>query len=129
MPFEVVGAPWIDGAALAAYLQRRRIAGVQFTRVEFTPTASRYAGRLCRGIRIAITDRAAIDASRLGIELAAALHRLHPGRFAVRDMFRLLGTREVLEAIEAGEDPATIEAGWQPALRAFEAKRAKYLLY
>jgi hypothetical protein len=44
-------------------------------------------------------------------------------------MFRLLGSREVLAAVEAGEDPAAIEARWQPALRAFEAVRARYLLY
>jgi len=128
-PFELVGAPWIDGQALAKYLQRRGIAGVQFVRVDFTPAASRYAGKRCHGVRIVLQDKAALDAARLGIELAAALYRLHPDRFAVRDMFRLLGSREVLAAIEAGEDPAAIEARWQPALRAFEAVRVRYLLY
>lgn len=128
-PFEVVGAPWVDGPALAAALQRRAIAGVRFASVAFTPTASRYAGRRCTGIRIELTDRAALDASRLGIELAVALRKLHPDRFAVRDMFRLLASREVLAAIEAGEDPAAIERRWQPALRGFTDLRAKYLLY
>ena len=118
-PFEVVGAPWMDGTALAAALQRRGIAGVRFASVAFTPTASRYAGRRCNGIRIELTDRTALDASRLGIELAVALRKLHPDRFAVRDMFRLLASREILAAIEAGEDPAAIERRWQPALRAF----------
>ena len=118
-PFEVVGAPWMDGAALAAALQRRGIAGVRFASVAFTPTASRYAGRRCNGIRIELTDRTALDASRLGIELAVALRKLHPDRFAVRDMFRLLASREILAAIEAGEDPAAIERRWQPGLRAF----------
>jgi uncharacterized protein YbbC (DUF1343 family) len=128
-PFEVVGAPWMDGAALAAALQRRGIAGVRFAGVAFTPTASRYAGRRCKGIRIELTDRTALDASRLGIELAVALRKLHADRFAMRDMFRLLASREVLAAIEAGEDPADIERRWQPALRAFMTLRAKYLLY
>jgi uncharacterized protein YbbC (DUF1343 family) len=128
-PFEVVGAPWMDGPALATALQRRGIAGVRFASVAFTPTASRYAGRRCTGIRIELTDRAALDASRLGIELAVALRKLHPDRFAVRDMFRLLASREVLAAIEAGEEPSAIERRWQPALRAFTDLRAKYLLY
>jgi uncharacterized protein YbbC (DUF1343 family) len=128
-PFELVGAPWISGQALAGYLQRRKIAGVAFAKVDFMPAASRYAGLRCRGVRIVLTDKTALDAARLGIEIAAALFRLHPDRFALRDMFRLLGSREVLAAIEAGEDPAAIAARWQPPLRAFEAVRAKYLIY
>ena len=102
---------------------------MRFASAAFTPTASRYAGRRCNGIRIELTDRAALDASRLGIELAVALRKLHPDRFAVRDMFRLLASREILAAIEAGEDPAAIERRWQPGLRAFMELRAKYLLY
>lgn len=128
-PFELVGAPWIDGEALARTLERRNVPGVQFVKAAFTPEASRYAGKRCHGIRIVLTDKAALDAARLGIELAAGLHRLHPGGFAVRDIFRLLGAREVLAAIEAGDDPAAIASRWQPALRAFEAVRAKYVLY
>jgi uncharacterized protein YbbC (DUF1343 family) len=128
-PFELVGAPWIDGQALAAMLERRGIAGVRFAKAQFTPTTSRYGGIRCHGVRIELTDRQALDAARLGIELAVALRRLHPERFAVRDMFRLLASRDVLAAIEAGEDPAAIERRWQPALRAFEARRAKHLIY
>ena len=77
-PFELVGAPWIDGPALAAYLERRGIAGVRFEPAVFTPNSDRYAGKRCQGIRIVLLDRAALDAPRLGIELAVALHRLHP---------------------------------------------------
>jgi len=128
-PFELVGAPWIDGEALAADLQRHGSRGVRFEPAQFTPTASRYAGRRCNGVRIVVVDKAAVDAARLGVEIAVALQRLHKGRFAVRDMSRLLGAREALAAIEAGDDPAAIEARWQPWLRAFQATRAKYLLY
>ncbi len=128
-PFEVVGAPWIDGEALAAALQRRGIAGVRFAKTQFAPTASRYARVGCHGVRIELTDRQVLDASRLGIELAVALRRLYPHRFAVRDMFRLLASRDVLAAIEAGEEPATIERRWQPALHAFESRRAEHLIY
>jgi uncharacterized protein YbbC (DUF1343 family) len=128
-PFQVVGAPWIDGDALARALQRRKIAGVTFARTSFMPNASRYAGVRCHGVRIALTDKSALDASRLGIELASALYRLHPGGFAVRDMHRLLASRDVLAAIEAGESPSAIAARWQPRLRAFAALRARYVLY
>jgi uncharacterized protein YbbC (DUF1343 family) len=128
-PFELVGAPWIDGPALAGHLDRRGIAGVRFEPAVFTPNADRYAGKRCQGVRIVLSDRTALDAPRLGIELAVALRRLHPKAFAVRDMLALLGSRQTLAAIEAGEDPAVIGRRWQAGLEAFTATRAKYLLY
>lgn len=128
-PFELVGAPWIDGAALAAYLERRGIDGVRFEPSSFTPSSDRYAGKRCHGIRIVLLDRMALDAPRLGLELAVALHRLHPKAFAVRDMLALLGSRQTLAAIEAGEDPAIIGQLSQAGLEAFMAIRTAYLLY
>jgi uncharacterized protein YbbC (DUF1343 family) len=128
-PFELVGAPWIDGRVLVAYLSRRTITGVTFTPVEFTPTSDRYAGALCRGIRIAILDRAALDAPRLGLEIAAALHRLYPSEFATKPMIGLVGSREIVSQLDAGADPATLAEEWRPSLHAFEAIRARYLLY
>jgi uncharacterized protein YbbC (DUF1343 family) len=128
-PFEVVGAPWIDGPALTQHLERSRIPGVAFEPVHFTPTADRHAGRGCRGVRIGLADRSKLDAPRLGVELAAALHRLHPQRFALRDVLTLLGSRRTLDAIAAGEDPAAIAEGWRAGIDAFAGMRTKYLLY
>ena len=129
VPFELVGAPWIDGPALAAYLERRGIAGVRFEPAVFTPNSDRYAGKRCQGIRIVLLDREALDAPRLGMELAVALHRLHPKMFAVKDMLALLGSPPTLAAIEADKDPAVIAQRWQAGVEAFAAMRAKYLLY
>ncbi len=128
-PFELVGAPWIDGAALAAYLERRGVAGVRFEPATFKPSSDRHAGKRCHGIRIVLLDRKALDGPRLGVELAVALHRLHPKVFAVRDMLALLGSRQTLAAIEAGEDSAIIGQLWQAGLEAFVARRTAYLLY
>src|ERR1019366_3021504 len=77
-PFEVVGAPWLDGRRLAAYLKARAIPGVRFTPVHFSPAASEYAGETCGGIRISIVDREALRPVSLGIEIAAALRTLFP---------------------------------------------------
>jgi uncharacterized protein YbbC (DUF1343 family) len=128
-PFMLVGAPWIDGKALAAHLKRRAIPGVAFEPASFTPAADKHAGKLCNGVRIKLTDRSALDAPLMGIELAAALHRLHPETFAIRDMLALLGSRQALAALEVGEDPAAISARWRDGVRAFTQLRAKYLLY
>jgi uncharacterized protein YbbC (DUF1343 family)/CubicO group peptidase (beta-lactamase class C family) len=128
-PFELVGAPWIDGPALARYLQKRGIAGVRFRVASFAPAEDRYAGQRCQGVRIVLSDRAALNAPRLGLELAAALHRLYPGRFQIGDTLGLIGSRETLAAIEKGADPRALPAVWRADLDAFKALRTKYLLY
>jgi uncharacterized protein YbbC (DUF1343 family) len=128
-PFELVGAPWIDSRALTSHLEERKISGVRFEPANFTPNEDRYAQESCRGVRIALVDRAALDAPRLGIELAAALRWLYSDRFTIRGMLGSLGSRKTLAAIERGEDPLAIMEHWQPELRDFESIRTKYLLY
>ena len=128
-PFELLGAPWIDGAALGAYLAQRTIAGVAFAPTNFTPMADRFRGQTCHGVRITLIDRQALDAPALGVELASALHRLYPQRFRLGDTLGLVGSRQVLAAISTDTDPRTIVAGWQDAVAAFEKQRARYLLY
>ena len=60
-PFEVVGAPWIDGQQLAAALNQRRLPGVRFVPVRFTPAASVFKDEECQGINVIITDRASVS--------------------------------------------------------------------
>lgn len=128
-PFELVGAPWMDGETLARYLEARAVAGVRFASAEFTPSASRYEGETCRGVRISVTDREALDSPALGVEIAAAVHRLHPEGFRLQDTLDSIGSVAVLNAIRAGEDPRTIAAAWQADLDAFRVRRARHLLY
>jgi uncharacterized protein YbbC (DUF1343 family)/CubicO group peptidase (beta-lactamase class C family) len=128
-PFEILGAPWISGEALARYLRGRHLAGVAFEPVTFVPTASPFCGQKCGGVRLRLTDRAALDTPALGVELAAALHRLYPGKFQIDRIVGMLGSREVLQAIKCGEDPRSIQTRWQPRLDNFGRLRAKYLLY
>ena len=80
-PFELVGAPWIVSEDLARYLNARETAGVRFVPVSFTPVSSMYAHEQCGGVNILLTDREALDAPELGIEIASALHKLYPDRF------------------------------------------------
>jgi uncharacterized protein YbbC (DUF1343 family)/CubicO group peptidase (beta-lactamase class C family) len=128
-PFELMGAPWISGQRLADYLNRRRIAGVVFKPVVFTPSTGPYAHHRCEGIRVRVTDRAALDSPALGVELAAALYRLYPGTFRFGGTLGMVGSREVIQAIEGGVDPREISRQWQARLQHFEGVRAKYLLY
>lgn len=128
-PFEIVGAPWIQSRQLADYLNRREISGVRFVPVSFTPTSSNYAGQLCQGVNLIVTDRNSLDAPELGIELASALLRLYPQNYQVARMAEILANQSVFDAIVAGEEPRRIAEGWRDELEAFEKLRTKYLLY
>ncbi len=128
-PFELVGAPWIREHDLAGYLNRRRIPGVRFMPVQFTPRSSAYAKELCRGVQIEITDRNALDSPELGIELAAALEKLYPHQHKMDRMPLLLGNQSVFEAIQRGDDPRRIARSWQGSLKKFKRLRQRYLLY
>ena len=128
-PFELVGAPWINGEELATYLNQRRIRGVSFGAASFTPISDRYNNQLCHGVRIVVENRNDLDTPALGIELASALYRLYRGEFHLEQTLGLIGSRWVLQAIKDGRDPRTIVQSWDTSLAEFRALRAKYLLY
>jgi uncharacterized protein YbbC (DUF1343 family)/CubicO group peptidase (beta-lactamase class C family) len=128
-PFEVVGAPWIKGRELAAYLNARNIAGVRFVPITFTPDSSNYAGQACEGVNIVLLDRDGFDAPEMGIELASALNKLYPEQFHAEKMQAILANQSVYDAIMQGEDPRRIAEDWQEPLKKFESLRKKYLLY
>ena len=128
-PFELVGAPWIKGKELAAYLNARGIAGVRFVPLTFTPTSSNYSGQKCEGINLVVTDRNGFDAPELGIELAAALRKLYPTDYKIERIGELLMNQSAYDALMAGQDPRRIAQDWQDGLETFELVRKKYLIY
>jgi uncharacterized protein YbbC (DUF1343 family) len=129
IPFEVVGAPWINGRALARTLTARGLPGVRIVPVQYTPTASVYKGRPCQGVRFIVTDRAQLDSIRLGLEVASALYHLCRDRFEVKSYAGMIGQDWVVDRIKAGIDPVRIIAEWEPGLAKFRQRRAKYLIY
>jgi uncharacterized protein YbbC (DUF1343 family) len=128
-PFEVVGAPWIKGRELAAYLNGRGIGGVRFVPVMFTPSSAVYGGVKCEGVNVVLNERNALDAPELGIELAAALQKLYPADFKIGRMAELLVNQAAFDGLMAGRDPRRIAQDWQEELGKFEVVRKKYLIY
>jgi uncharacterized protein YbbC (DUF1343 family) len=128
-PFEVIGAPWIDGQKLADYLNRRHIPGVRFIPLKFTPNASVFKDKECGGINIIISDRARFSPLQTGIELAVALRRLYPNDWKVDDYGRLLVNADTLQRIMRGDDPEEIIRSWTMRLEEFRRVREKVLLY
>jgi uncharacterized protein YbbC (DUF1343 family) len=127
-PFEVVGAPWIDGPRLAAELNARAIPGVRVYPLTFTPSASKFANEKCQGIYVIVTDREKLRPVRFGLELASALYRHHPDQFKIDQVGRLFG-QDVVKRIRGGEDTGVIAASWVRAESQWRTLRAKYLLY
>jgi uncharacterized protein YbbC (DUF1343 family)/CubicO group peptidase (beta-lactamase class C family) len=129
MPFELLGAPWINGDELTAYLSNRKIQGVHFMPVDFTPACHPFKNEVCHGVQIFLVDRQILDSSALGVEIASALHNLYPKDFQVDKTLGLIGSYEVVQAIKDGQDPNSIVQKWQEPLEQFCKLRSKYLLY
>jgi uncharacterized protein YbbC (DUF1343 family) len=128
-PFEVIGAPWLDGKRLAAVLSARKIAGVTFTPIHFTPASSTFAGERCGGVRFTVTDRDLLRPVALGIEIAVALRDLHPVDWKREDFLALLANRDTFDRLQRGETAGEILKSWEKGLEEFRKRRAKYLLY
>ncbi|HSK72074.1 MAG TPA: hypothetical protein VK892_10295, partial [Pyrinomonadaceae bacterium] len=128
-PFEVIGAPWIDGQRLAKYLNERNLKGVRFVPVKFKPNASVYKNEELGGVNIIITDRNAYESVRTGFEIAAALRKLYPNDWQVDRALRLLVNAQILEKLKQGATPEEIEKAWAANLSEFMTRRARFLLY
>jgi uncharacterized protein YbbC (DUF1343 family)/CubicO group peptidase (beta-lactamase class C family) len=128
-PFELIGAPWLDGQKLATYLNGRRIAGARFLPVRFTPSSSVFKGEECGGINVVITDRAQFRAVQAGLEIAVALRKLYTAEWKVDAYARLLVNDDTLERLKRGESAEEIARSWQPKLEEFRRARARALIY
>ncbi|HSD27518.1 MAG TPA: DUF1343 domain-containing protein [Vicinamibacteria bacterium] len=139
-PFELVGAPWLDGPALARALEKEHLPGVGFRAAAFTPTFQKHAGALCHGVQVHVCDRRRFPAFLTYLLLIQHARRQDPGRFAWRDppyeyehvrlpIDILCGTDRVRRAIEAGVSPKRLVAGWRKEVAGFRRRRARHLLY
>jgi uncharacterized protein YbbC (DUF1343 family)/CubicO group peptidase (beta-lactamase class C family) len=129
-PFEQIGAPWIDGPALASALNARELPGIRFYPVTFMPAAgAKLGGQTCYGVFLIVTDRGRLQPVRVGVEIAAALSSKYGRQFTLEDASLLLGSKAVIEKIRAGEDPASIAVSWHADEERWRRTRAKYLLY
>jgi uncharacterized protein YbbC (DUF1343 family)/CubicO group peptidase (beta-lactamase class C family) len=129
MPFEVVGAPWVDPHTLADTLNARRLPGVRFDPVVFVPASDNYAGTPCWGVRLVVTDRQAIRPVSVALTLGAVLRTQHRHQFRPESMQYLLVHRPTMWAFLRGE-PLDRLMAWAEADRAtFLNRRASYLIY
>ncbi|HET6777505.1 MAG TPA: DUF1343 domain-containing protein, partial [Gemmatimonadales bacterium] len=134
MPFEQVGAPWLDTAAVLAQLRRAGPPGVRFTGTTFTPASpgdGKYADTLLSGIRLITTDRSRYDPTVAAVHLLTALQAVHPGVFAFRpaQFDRLAGGSDLRSAIERKDPVSAIALHWEKELKLFRHRSREFLLY
>ncbi|CAG7643393.1 exo-beta-N-acetylmuramidase NamZ domain-containing protein [Paenibacillus allorhizosphaerae] len=80
-PFEMIGAPWIDGERLAAVFHEYGSPGVHACPVYFSPVFSKHQGTLCGGVRLFVTDAATFRAVQTGLALLESVQKLYPDTF------------------------------------------------
>ena len=129
MPFEVIGAPWIEPRGLAEALNRQGLRGVRFDPIWFTPTADVYASISCGGVRIVVTDREAIRPVTVAFALARTLRERHRDQFRPESIQNLLVNRSTMWAFLRGEVLDRLVAWAEIDRSSFLNRRASYLMY
>lgn len=131
LPFEIIGAPWIDGEALAAALNAQRLDGVRFRAVQFTPSDWKYPHQLCQGVQVHVTAREGVRPVTMGLHLIRTLREMYPGQFVWRaeHFDSLIGNTSTREQLEHGVKVETITAAWEDEQAAFRARSRAYWLY
>jgi uncharacterized protein YbbC (DUF1343 family) len=134
-PFEIFGAPWLDPDTLVGLLRSWNLPGVIWRPLEFEPTFHKYAGELCGGAQVHVTDRRTFEPVTTYTAVIAAARELFPRRFAWRQppyeyeteklpIDILAGGPTWREQIEDGQSPWRMKAGWEHELAVFAERTA-----
>jgi uncharacterized protein YbbC (DUF1343 family) len=136
-PFELIGAPFINAADLAAALSDLELKGVTFRAASFTPASSKHAGKLSHGIQIHVTDRKNFKPVETGLHIVKTIHDMYPEDFQFRaensagiSFFdNLIGNGWIREGIEEGRSVEEMVEQWEVELDEFKEVREEYLIY
>jgi len=130
-PFEMFGAPWIDGFVLAKKLNDLHLPGVKFREVWFTPTFSKFSGTNCGGCQLHVTDRTAYQSVATTLAILSVVKQTYGDKLELHASYfdKVMGTSTVREALERGEPTGKIVAAFAPGLAEFGKLREPYLLY
>lgn len=135
-PFEVIGAPFIDGRELADEMNALNLKGVRFRQAVFKPMYSKHEGEVCEGVQVHVSDRHNLHAFEIGISLLETIYRLYPDKVEFiqagkRNQYfldLLAGTDQLRKQIELGNTSA-IRTQSREQTQQFETIRKNYLLY
>lgn len=131
LPFELIGAPFINAGALERRMNDHALPGVHFRRCAFTPQFSKHSGQLCHGVQLHITDRHRADAFLAGLLLLEEIRAQCPADFAwstpePSHLNHLLGDSAFAEGRMGAR---ALEEAHRPALRRFAEEAKAFWLY
>jgi len=137
LPFELVGAPWIDGYALARYLNSLNLPGVQFRPITYIPFYNDTTGIRYKGVQIHIIDRTILNMTRVQIAILEALLHLFPDNNIfdrakpdrINSFDKAIGTDDIRRALQNKTSVEEILHRIDQLRAQFIIKREKYLLY
>jgi uncharacterized protein YbbC (DUF1343 family) len=139
-PFEIFGAPFLDGHRLAERLHAAALPGVRFRPLTFRPTFHKFAGQVCGGVQVHVVDRAAFLPYLTGVEILRALADVAGADFRWRaERYEFVSDRPAIDlltggdavrkGIAAGASLLDLRASWADAEAAFAERRQACLLY
>ncbi len=135
LPFELIGATWINGEKFANTLNRLYLPGVIFRPAYFKPYYGIFKGEVCQGVQLHVTDINAFKPFITGVHLMKTAMALYPQHnlFAKQSRLRMfnkvMGSDHILKSLQRGYSVQQIEAAWQKQLNHFKNIRKKYLIY
>lgn len=138
LPFEQFGAPFVDLGKLRAFMGETP--GAVLRPVAFEPTSNKWAGQVCVGFQVHVTDRQRFSPYETSLKLLQGLLRNHQDAFLYktppyeyewekRPIDMILGDADVRRRLENGEDPADLARAWADELAAYRSETAKFFLY
>ena len=139
-PFELFGAPWLDGDQLTEALNGLGLPGIHFRAVTFRPTFQKQAGQICQGAQVHVTDRLRFAPVATSLAILEVAQRLGGNHFAWRtETYEFVSDRPAIDllfgsdrerlALARGEGWRAISQVWEEEVANFRLQRKGYLLY
>jgi len=140
LPFELVGAPFLDFREVLQEIRKTETPGCLFRPLAFEPTSGKWAGETCRGFQLHVTDPESYMPYRTSLVLLQALFRLYPEVFSYKDppyeyefkrlpMDLIIGDQRIRRNLETGENILQLERSWQEDLLEYQERIQSVLLY
>ncbi len=130
-PFEIFGAPWIDGIKLTEILNRKQLKGVVFREKYFIPTFSKYSGEKCSGVQIFVTDRDIFSPFVSMLHILTTIHQLYPEKVVFHKNYfnKIMGTPKILKMIESGTNVSEITETYKNELDDYIKDIKRFYVY
>jgi len=141
IPFELTGAPFVNGSKLLAELRSRNITGCAFRSHDFIPTFNKFAGQYCQGIQIHVTDAAVFRPVLTALHLFDAIIKTSPAgsltfnpppyeyEYHLMPFDILSGDSRMREVLEKGLSLDDEISRWDASIESFNEEFSQMALY